>query len=159
MTIAYLSPIFTTILGVFLLGERVRRVQWLFYAIAFSGVHVSILNYTGLIYALAFGVFIFGEVYPVQTLAGIRLVAAGVVLSVIFGTPKPLEVMRKASWRSDGVTRENTRTAAPIAALKSPRTRRVRGSCDSGPRENTSRSSRCKRRAVAAARTRARYRD
>ena len=29
--------------------------------------HVSILNYSGLIYALAFGVFIFGEHYTLQT--------------------------------------------------------------------------------------------
>src|SRR3982751_6825836 len=38
VTIAYLSPIFTTLIGVFLLGERVRPKQWLFYAIAFAGV-------------------------------------------------------------------------------------------------------------------------
>jgi hypothetical protein len=28
------------------------------------------LNYTGLVYALAFGVFIFGEHYPAQTIVG-----------------------------------------------------------------------------------------
>jgi drug/metabolite transporter (DMT)-like permease len=38
MTIQYLSPIFTTIIAIFLLHESVRRLQWLFYAIAFSGV-------------------------------------------------------------------------------------------------------------------------
>src|SRR6187549_1863847 len=37
VTIAYLSPIFTTLIGVFLLGEQVRAKQWLFYAIAFGG--------------------------------------------------------------------------------------------------------------------------
>lgn len=38
MTIQYLSPIFTTIIAIFLLGESVRPLQWVFYAIAFSGV-------------------------------------------------------------------------------------------------------------------------
>ena len=38
MTIQYLSPIFTTIIAIFVLGESVRGLQWLFYAIAFSGV-------------------------------------------------------------------------------------------------------------------------
>lgn len=38
MTIQYLSPIFTTIIAIFVLKEGVRPVQWLFYAIAFSGV-------------------------------------------------------------------------------------------------------------------------
>jgi drug/metabolite transporter (DMT)-like permease len=196
VTIAYLSPIFTTLIGVFALGEQVRPKQWLFYAIAFAGVlvikgfdssvpmlylctgltsavgsgvaynlvrrlkerehpivvvlhfqlvgvvaglvftlfnwvtpanlwewfcllmcgvltqfgqtwltkslqaeriaHVSILNYTGLIYALAFGVFIFGEHYPAQTILGIALVVLGVVLSVIYGKPKPLEVIEES---------------------------------------------------------------
>ena len=40
VTIGYLSPIFTTLIGVFLLGEHVRPMQWLFYAIAFAGVFV-----------------------------------------------------------------------------------------------------------------------
>jgi drug/metabolite transporter (DMT)-like permease len=196
VTIAYLSPIFTTLIGVFLLGEQVRPKQWLFYAIAFLGVlvikgfdssvpllylftglvsavgsgvaynlvrrlkerehpivvvlhfqlvgvvagfvfilfnwvkpvsawewfcllmcglltqfgqtcltkslqaeriaHVSILNYTGMIYALIFGVFIFGEHYPVQTIGGIALVAVGVVLSVVYGQRKPLEVIEES---------------------------------------------------------------
>lgn len=196
VTIAYLSPIFTTLIGVFLLGEHVRPKQWLFYAIAFTGVlvikgfdssvpllylftglvsavgsgvaynlvrrlkerehpivvvlhfqlvgvvagfiftlfnwvkpqsawewfclvmcglltqfgqtcltkslqaeriaHVSILNYTGMIYALIFGIFIFGEHYPVQTIAGIALVVIGVVLSVVYGARKPLEVIEES---------------------------------------------------------------
>lgn len=196
VTIAYLSPIFTTLIGVFVLGERVRRLQWLFYAVAFSGVlvikgfdasvptlflftgivsavgsavaynlvrrlkkrehplvvvlhfqlvgvaagllftlfnwvkpatawewfsllmsglltqvaqtcltkslqservaTVAILNYTGLIYALGFGIFIFGEHYPAQTIFGISLVVLGVVLSVIYGRRKPLEVIEES---------------------------------------------------------------
>src|SRR4051812_16665359 len=196
VTIAYLSPIFTTLIGVFLLGERVRPKQWLFYAIAFAGVlvikgfdsrvpllylftglvsavgsgvaynlvrrlkerehpivvvlhfqlvgvvagfvftvfnwvnpatwwewfcllmcglltqfgqtrltkslqaervaHVAILNYTGLIYALAFSVFIFGERYTVQTIIGMALAVIGVLLSVLYGKPKPLEVIEES---------------------------------------------------------------
>ena len=38
MTIQYLSPIFTSVIAIFLLSEKVKRMQWLFYAIAFSGV-------------------------------------------------------------------------------------------------------------------------
>lgn len=38
MTIQYLSPIFTTIIAIFLLKEKVKHLQWLFYAIAFAGV-------------------------------------------------------------------------------------------------------------------------
>lgn len=38
MTIQYLSPIFTTIIAVFLLKENVKPAQWIFYAMAFSGV-------------------------------------------------------------------------------------------------------------------------
>lgn len=37
-TIQYLSPIFTTIIAIFLLKEGVRPLQWIFYALAFSGV-------------------------------------------------------------------------------------------------------------------------
>jgi len=196
VTIAYLSPVFTTLIGVFLLGEQVRPKQWLFYAIAFAGVlvikgfdssvpmlylftglvsavgsgvaynlvrrlkerehpivvvlhfqlvgvvagfivtlfnwvkpasawewfcllmcglltqfgqtcltkslqaerlaHVSILNYTGMIYALMFGIFIFGEHYPAQTIIGIALVVLGVVLSVIYGQHRPLEVIEES---------------------------------------------------------------
>lgn len=196
VTIAYLSPVFTTLIGVFLLGEHVRPKQWLFYAIAFAGVlvikgfdssvpmlylftglvsavgsgvaynlvrrlkerehpivvvlhfqlvgvvagfivtlfnwvkpasawewfcllmcglltqfgqtcltkslqaerlaHVSILNYTGMIYALVFGIFIFGEHYPAQTIIGIALVVLGVVLSVIYGQHRPLEVIEES---------------------------------------------------------------
>ena len=37
-TIQYLSPIFTATIAIFVLGESVRAPQWVFYAIAFSGV-------------------------------------------------------------------------------------------------------------------------
>ncbi|MBX3244720.1 MAG: DMT family transporter [Acidobacteria bacterium] len=38
VTIQYLSPIFTAVIGIVILKEKVRPVQWLFYAIAFAGV-------------------------------------------------------------------------------------------------------------------------
>src|SRR3954451_17513798 len=65
VTIAYLSPIFTTLIGVVLLGEQVRPKQWLFYAIAFLGVLVIkgfdssvplLYLFTGLVSAVGSGV-------------------------------------------------------------------------------------------------------
>lgn len=38
MTIQYLSPIFTTIIAIFILKESVKPLQWIFYALAFCGV-------------------------------------------------------------------------------------------------------------------------
>jgi drug/metabolite transporter (DMT)-like permease len=38
MTIQYLSPIFTSVIAIVLLSEKVKAFQWLFYSIAFSGV-------------------------------------------------------------------------------------------------------------------------
>lgn len=38
VTIQYLSPIFTAIIAIFVLGEKMRKVQWLFFLIAFVGV-------------------------------------------------------------------------------------------------------------------------
>ena len=38
MTIQYLSPIFTTVIAIFVLREKVLPLQWVFYAIAFGGV-------------------------------------------------------------------------------------------------------------------------
>jgi len=183
MTIQYLSPIFTTIIAIFLLKETVKSVQWLFYAMAFVGVlfieqfdtritllflligivsafcsgvaynlvrtlrmrehpltvvlhfqlvglivgflftifnwatprgwdwfylfligvfsqlgqifltnalqkekaaSVAIVNYTGLIYGLLIGWFVFGETQTLESLSGMMLVVAGVVLSVIY---------------------------------------------------------------------------
>jgi len=183
MTIQYLSPIFTTIIAIFLLKESVKITQWIFYALAFAGVlfigqfdvrvslfflalgiisafcsgvaynlvrtlrerehpltvvmhfqlvglivgflftifdwqtprgwdwlyllligaasqfgqifltnalqkeraaSVAIVNYTGLIYGLLIGWFVFGEAQTVESLAGMILVVIGVVLSVIY---------------------------------------------------------------------------
>ena len=181
--IQYLSPIFTTILAIFILSEKVKPVQWLFFLISFAGVfiikefderidllylfiglfsavasafayitirylkekenplvvvfhfqlvgaitglafstpifvmpvgmewvfliligvftqlgqlnltkalqqdkvaNVSIINYTGIIYAIVAGYFIFGEHYGAGSFAGIVLVIAGVLLSMIY---------------------------------------------------------------------------
>ncbi len=184
MTIQYLSPIFTTVIAIFVLSEKVKIPQWFFYAIAFAGVliierfdgrispvylavgilsaicsgvaynlvrslrgkehpltvvlhfqlvglvvgfvslffdwkmpsgldwlylfligafsqlgqifltnalqrepvaGVAIINYTGLVYALTIGWFIFGEVQGLMSLAGMLLVVAGVLCSVLYG--------------------------------------------------------------------------
>jgi len=37
-TLQYVSPIFSAVLAIFLLGEKLGRTQWIFYAIAFAGV-------------------------------------------------------------------------------------------------------------------------
>lgn len=38
VTIQYLSPIFTAVIAIFVLGEKMKRVQWLFFLLAFAGV-------------------------------------------------------------------------------------------------------------------------
>jgi drug/metabolite transporter (DMT)-like permease len=40
VTMQYLSPIFTTVLGIFLVKERVKPIQFLFFGISFAGVLV-----------------------------------------------------------------------------------------------------------------------
>lgn len=181
--IQYLSPIFTTILAIFILSEKVKPVQWLFFLVSFSGVfiikefderidlfyllvglfssiasafayitirylkehenplvvvfhfqlvgtvtgllfsapafvmpvgvewiyliligvftqlgqlnltkalqqdkvaNVSIINYTGIVYAMIAGYLLFGEHYGIGSILGIALVIAGVVLSMIY---------------------------------------------------------------------------
>ncbi len=183
MTIQYLSPIFTTVIAIFLLKENVKVLQWFFYALAFIGVlmieqfdsritfvylvigiasafcsgvaynlvrtlrerehpltvvlhfqlvgfiiglififfewqtprgwdwfyliligatsqlgqifltnafqkeraaSVAIVSYTGLIYGLLIGWFIFGEGQTTESLLGMLLVAGGVIFSVIY---------------------------------------------------------------------------
>ncbi len=187
MTIQYLSPIFTSIIAIFVLSEKVRSMQWIFYAIAFGGVllieqfdtrislfflvigiisafcsgvaynlvrslrgrehpltvvlhfqlvgvvvgsisilfewktptgwdwlylfligvfsqlgqvfltsalqkekvaGVAIINYTGLVYALLIGSFVFGEIQTAESLAGMLLVVFGVLLSVVYSNRK-----------------------------------------------------------------------
>src|SRR5215203_4465488 len=38
MTIQYLSPIFTSVIAIVVLSEKVKSLQWIFYAMAFVGV-------------------------------------------------------------------------------------------------------------------------
>jgi len=38
VTIQYLSPVFTAILAMVFLGEKLRRVQWLFFALSIAGI-------------------------------------------------------------------------------------------------------------------------
>lgn len=182
-TIQYLSPIFTTIIAIFLLKESIKHLQWLFYGLAFLGVlfierfdarvsllflllgiisafcsgvaynlvrslrekehpltvvmhfqlvggivggiftlfewqtpkgwdwfylfligvtsqigqwfltnslskekaaSVAIVNYSGLIYALVIGWFVFSEAQTLESLVGMLLVVVGVILSIIY---------------------------------------------------------------------------
>lgn len=39
-TLQYLAPIFTALIGIFLVGEKVRNLQWLFFGISFAGILV-----------------------------------------------------------------------------------------------------------------------
>ena len=39
-SLAYLAPIFTTIIGIFIVKEKVKPVQWIFFGISFIGVMV-----------------------------------------------------------------------------------------------------------------------
>ncbi len=196
MTIQYLSPIFTSIIAVFILSESVKPLQWAFYAMAFAGVlfihqfdtrvslfylilgvvsafcsgvaynlvrslrgrehpltvvfhfqivgmiaglfvttfdwktpqgmdwlylflvglfsqlgqifltnalqkeraaSVAIVNYTGLIYAVLFGWFMFGEPQSAASIAGMGLVVVGVVLSVIYNNRRPRSSQMEAT--------------------------------------------------------------
>jgi drug/metabolite transporter (DMT)-like permease len=40
VTIQYLSPVFTAIIAIFVLGERMKKIQWLFFLMAFIGVAI-----------------------------------------------------------------------------------------------------------------------
>ena len=40
ITIQYLSPIFTAFFAIFMLGEKMYKIQWLFFAISFAGIAV-----------------------------------------------------------------------------------------------------------------------
>lgn len=46
---------------------------------------VAIVNYTGLVYAVTIGWFVFGEVQGIMSIAGMVLVVVGVLLSVMYG--------------------------------------------------------------------------
>ncbi|WP_223252721.1 DMT family transporter [Owenweeksia hongkongensis] len=40
ITIQYLSPIFTAFFAIFILGEKMYKIQWLFFAVSFAGIAV-----------------------------------------------------------------------------------------------------------------------
>ncbi|NNE68114.1 MAG: DMT family transporter [Pyrinomonadaceae bacterium] len=194
-TIQYLSPIFTATIAIFFLKESVRILQWLFYAMAFSGVlliknfdprvstfylfigiiaalgsgvaynfvrslrdsehplviifyfqivglvvsipffafewktpvgwdwfylflvgifsylgqifltnafsreraaSVAIIVYTGLIYAIGIGWFVYGEEQTIFTFAGMALVVGGVIMSVLYARRNKLAEVTEA---------------------------------------------------------------
>jgi len=183
VTIQYLSPIFTALFAIFLLGERMKALQWVFFGAAFAGVllikgydpsvdlfllligvgsavgsglaynfirklrgqdeplvivfyfplvtipiiapytlthfvmpnafewlmllstglftqfaqvfmtrayqlekvaNVSVLTYLGTIYALIIGTLLFNESYPWQAIAGMTLIIAGIIGSILY---------------------------------------------------------------------------
>lgn len=58
VTLQYLSPIFTTIFAIFLLNEHIRPIQWIWFALSFSGILVIKGVDTGISWELlAIGVF------------------------------------------------------------------------------------------------------
>ena len=61
---------------------------------------VAVLNYIGLIYALIFGVTMFGEHYTAQTVFGISLVVTGVLFAVVYGKTRPPESLRRRKRQS-----------------------------------------------------------
>jgi drug/metabolite transporter (DMT)-like permease len=61
VTIQYLSPIFTTIIAIFILQEKVKPMQWLFFAISFAGI-LLIKGFDSRISLLYLGVGIFSAV-------------------------------------------------------------------------------------------------
>jgi len=62
VTIRYISPIFAAIFAVFLLKERIKHIQWLFFVIAFCGVFIlkgfdAESSNIGILYAICSAVF------------------------------------------------------------------------------------------------------
>jgi drug/metabolite transporter (DMT)-like permease len=49
---------------------------------------VSILTYTGIIYAILFGYFLFGESYGLMAILGMIFIVGGVILNILFGEGK-----------------------------------------------------------------------
>lgn len=46
-TVQYLSPVFTVIFAIFLIKEKVKPIQWLYFAISFSGVVLIAMTKSG----------------------------------------------------------------------------------------------------------------
>jgi drug/metabolite transporter (DMT)-like permease len=106
MTIQYLSPIFTSIIAIFILSERVHGLQWIFYSVAFSGVllieridtRVSLLYLIlGIISAFCSGVAynlvrsLRGREHPLTVVLHFQLVGVVVgLLSLLFEWKTPV---------------------------------------------------------------------
>ncbi|MCB4797739.1 DMT family transporter [Neotamlana laminarinivorans] len=74
VTLRYLAPIFASVLAMFLLNDRIKKWQWLFFAIAFFGVLIikgfdAQINTYGLVLILGAAVFS-GLVYVVLSKIG-----------------------------------------------------------------------------------------
>ncbi|SFD40047.1 EamA domain-containing membrane protein RarD [Algibacter pectinivorans] len=74
VSLRYMGPIFAAIFAVFLLKEKVKALQWLFFAMAFSGVIIlkgfnTELNWFGLILIFISAIFI-GLVYIIISKIG-----------------------------------------------------------------------------------------
>jgi len=74
VSLRYIAPIFAAIFAIFLLGEKVKWIQWLFFGLAFGGVLVlkgfsTQMNSFGLILILAASVFS-GLVYTILSKIG-----------------------------------------------------------------------------------------
>lgn len=93
----FINPLFTILLGVVLLGERLRRVQWIAVGIAASAIVVLTLDYgrlpwIALVLAFSFGVYGYqkkrASAGAVETLAletGFLAVPAAITLGVLAG--------------------------------------------------------------------------
>lgn len=69
VTLRYLAPIFATVFAVFLLKEKIKPVQWIFFCIAFLGVYIlkgldPLINNYGLLLVLS-AAFFSGLVYVI----------------------------------------------------------------------------------------------
>ena len=103
MVIVFYFPLVTTPFAlIYCLFNWVQPVGWDWLVLLFVGVmtqfaqffmtkayqsanlsKISTINYIGIIYALGFGFFLFGESFNFMTYIGMALVLTGVVLNVI----------------------------------------------------------------------------
>lgn len=109
VTIQYLSPIFTTIIAVFFLHERVKSIQWLFFLISFAGVFIikgfdSEISFSTFLFGVSSAIFSGFAYNMVRSLKGkehtmvvvLHFQLVGVVAGFLFTifnwvTPSPLE--------------------------------------------------------------------
>ncbi|MCB4808450.1 DMT family transporter [Tamlana sp. 62-3] len=111
VTLRYLAPIFASVLAIFILKERIRKWQWLFFAIAFFGVLIikgfdTQINTYGLVLILVAALFS-GMVYVVLSKIGksehpvvvvnyfmvISTIVGGVISVFNWTTPTAMELV------------------------------------------------------------------